>query len=148
MQAVRRNPDAIPVATPRIITQTGAVRLAQQRYVEAETLLREGSRLAEMHWPDAGFRFYAMSLLGASLAGQAKYADAEPLLLQGHQGLEQRQASMPPYLNPTRRVRESLERVVQLYEAWGKPTQASEWKKKLAEPAQASTTTQKNASEP
>ena len=132
MQAVRRNPEAIPAATPRIITQTGALRLAQHRYAEAETLLRQGSRLAEEHWPDAGFRFYAMSLLGASLAGQARYAEAEPLLLQGYRGLEQRQASMPPYLNPTRRVSESLGRLVQLYEAWGKPTDAAEWKNKLA----------------
>ena len=39
---------------------------------------------------------------------------------------------MPPILNAPRRVTESLERLVQLYEAWGKPAQAAEWKKKLA----------------
>ena len=111
----------------------GAVRLAQQKYAEAETLLRESSRLAEKRWPEAAYRFYVMSLLGASLAGQKKYADAEPLLLQGCQGLQQRQASLPPYLNPTRRITESLERLVQLYDAWGKPAQAAEWKQKLAE---------------
>jgi len=72
------------------------------------------------------------SLLGASLSGQGKYADAEPLLLQGYDGLVQQQASMPPYLNAPRRITESLERLVQLYDAWGKPTQAAEWKQKLA----------------
>jgi hypothetical protein len=117
---------------PQIIADLGAVRLAQQKYVEAETLLREGLRLTEKHDVDAGYRLYVMSLLGASLAGQKKYADAEPLLLQSCQGLQQRQASLSPHLNAPRRITESLERLGQLYDAWGKPAQAAEWKQKLA----------------
>jgi len=100
-------------------------------------LLRESSRRADKHFPDAGYRFYLVSLLGGSLAGQAKYAEAEPLLRQGYEGLVQRQASLPPILNAPRRVTESLERLVQLYDAWGKPAQAVEWKKKLADFQQA-----------
>ena len=73
-----------------------------------------------------------MSLLGASLSGQKNYADAEPLLLESCQGLQQRQASLAPHLNAPRRITESLERLVQLYDAWGKPAQAAEWKQKLA----------------
>ena len=46
--------------------------------------------------------------------------------------LQQRQASQPPYLNAPRRIAESLERLVQLYDACGKPAQAAEWKQKLA----------------
>ena len=80
---------------------------------------------------------------GGSLAGQAKYAEAEPLLRQGYEGLVQRQASMPPILNAPRRVTESLERLVQLYDAWDKPDQAAEWKKKLAEFQQAAKATEK-----
>jgi tetratricopeptide (TPR) repeat protein len=109
-KAMRRKPDNNPLANPRIITQLGSVRLAQEKYSAAETLLRESSRLVAKHWPDAAYQFYVMSLLGASLSGQKKYAEAEPLLLQGCQGLQQRQSSMPPYLNATRRVTESLER--------------------------------------
>ena len=78
----------------------GAVRLAQQKYAEAETLLRESSPLLEKHWPDAAYRFHVMSLLGASLSGQQKYAEAEPLLLQGFQGLQQRQPAFPPISAP------------------------------------------------
>ncbi|MGH7970599.1 MAG: protein kinase domain-containing protein, partial [Limisphaerales bacterium] len=77
LQAVRRKPDANPVVNPHVITRMGAVRLAQQRYAEAEILLSEGLRLAQRHWPDAAYRFYVMGLLGASLSGQKKYADAE-----------------------------------------------------------------------
>ena len=132
LQTVRRKPDASALSNPRIMTELGAVRLAQRNYVEAESLLREASPLVEKFWPDAAYRFYVMSLLGASLSGQKQYADAEPLLLQGCQGLQQRQASIPSGFRPTRRITESLERLVQLYDAWGQPAQAADWRQKLA----------------
>ncbi|HTL55957.1 MAG TPA: serine/threonine-protein kinase [Candidatus Limnocylindrales bacterium] len=138
MQGARRKPDANPMAIPRVIAQLGAVRLAQHKYVEAEGLLREGLGFAQKHWPNSGYYFYVMNLLGASLAEQGKYLEAESLLLESCQGLQLAQASMPSYLNPSRRVTESLERLVQLYDAWGKPAQAAEWKKKLVAVAQVS----------
>jgi hypothetical protein len=42
-----------------------------------------------------------------------------------------RRATTFPYLNPARRVSEALARLIHLYEAWGKPAQAAEWRKKL-----------------
>ncbi len=69
-QAMRRNPAYDPVENPRIIVQLGAVRLAQQNYAEATTLLREALQLTEKHDLDTGWRLYVMNLLGASLAGQ------------------------------------------------------------------------------
>jgi hypothetical protein len=147
-EAMRRNPAFNPLVNPWIITSLGAVRLAQQKYVEAETLLREGLRLTEKHDVDAGYRFYVMNLLGASLAGQKNYADAEPLLLESCQGLQQRQASLLPFLNAPRRITESLERLVQLYDAWGKPAQAAEWKQKLAAFQQANKSVEKKGAQP
>ena len=64
-----------------------------------------------------------MNLLGASLVGQKNYADAEPLLLQSCQELQQRQASLSPILNAPRRITESLERLVQLYTPGANPPQ-------------------------
>jgi tetratricopeptide (TPR) repeat protein len=148
LQALRRKPDANPLANPRIITQQGAVRLAQHKYAAAETLLREGLPLVEKCWPDQAYRFYVMSLLGASLAGQKKYSDAEPLLRQGCQGLRQRQGSIPNFLRPTRRVTESLERLVQIYDDWGRPAQAAEWKMKLAEFTQSVKATEMKGPQP
>ena len=49
----------------------------------------------------------------------------------------------PPILNAPRRITEALERLVQLYDAWGKPAQAAEWKQKLAEFQQAAKATEK-----
>ena len=60
----------------------------------------------------------------------------------------QRQASMPPYLNAPRRITESLERLLQLYDAWGKPAQAAEWKQKLAAFQQANPAAEKKGAQP
>jgi len=133
MEAIKRKPDANPIAIPRVLAQTGAVRLAQQKYAEAEELLREAFKLAQKHWPNTGYTFYVMDLLGGTLAGQGKYSEAEPLLLAGYHGVLRCQSSMPLYLNPTRRVAESLDRLVQFYEARGKSAEAADWKKKRAE---------------
>ncbi len=148
MEAMRRKPNANPMSHFLAMARLGSVRLAQGQWTEAEALLRESSRRADKLFPDAGYRFYLISLLGGSLAGQAKYAEAEPLLRQGYEGLVQRQASLPPYLNAPRRVTESLERLVQLYDAWGKPSQAAEWKKKLAESQQAAKADAKKGQKP
>jgi tetratricopeptide (TPR) repeat protein len=69
------------------------------------------------------------SLLGDSLMTQKKYADAEPLLLAGYEGMKQREDMIPA--PPKIHLTEALERLVQLYEAWGKKDQADEWRKKL-----------------
>ena len=82
------------------------------------------------------------------MAGQKNYADAEPLLLQGYQGLVPRRASLPPYLNAPRRITESLERLAQLYDAWGKPAPAAEWKQKLAAFQQTAKATERNGARP
>jgi tetratricopeptide (TPR) repeat protein len=133
MGAVRHKPESNPIAIPRVLAQVGAVRLAQGKYAEAEQLLREALRLAEKYWPASGYRFYVMNLLGGSLTGQAKYAEAEPLLLDSCRVLQLQQPGLPFYLNPIRRISEALERLVQLYDAWGKANQAAEWKKRSVE---------------
>jgi hypothetical protein len=68
-------------------------------------------------------------MLGNALLGQKKYAEAEPLLIAGYEGMKQREATIPPEGKP--RVTEALERVVQLYEATNKPDEAAKWRKKL-----------------
>ena len=148
VQAAERKPDGNPLANANTFINLGAVRLAQEQYADAEKRLRQGLPFVEKYWAKEAYRPYVMSLLGASLSGQKKYADAEPLLRQGYEGLVQRQASMPPYLNAPRRIAESLERLVQLYDAWGKPAQAAEWKQKLAAFQQANQAAEKKGVQP
>src|SRR5262249_43733679 len=61
---------------------------------EAETVLRECLAIRARKEPDAWTTPQTKSLLGASLLGQKKYADAEPFLLQGYEGLKQRGAKI------------------------------------------------------
>jgi hypothetical protein len=68
-------------------------------------------------------------LLGGSLLGQKKYADAEPLLLAGYEGMKQREDKIPPVGKI--RLTEALERLVQLYDATEQKEKAAEWRKKL-----------------
>ena len=65
----------------------------------------------------------------ADLLGQKNYADAEPLLLAGYEGMKAREAKIPPAGKP--RLTEAIQRLVDLYGAWGKPDQAAEWRKNL-----------------
>jgi len=76
-------------------------------------------RILKLEW----LRCYAMSLLGGALAAEGKYAEAEPLLVRGFEGMD------PPEAHAARK-REALERIVKLYEAWGKPGNAAEWRKR------------------
>jgi hypothetical protein len=73
--------------------------------------------------------FHTQSLLGAALLGQQRFADAEPLLQQGYEGMEQHQQKIPA--NAKAYLTEAQERLVQLYDVWGKAEKAAEWREKL-----------------
>ena len=80
---------------------------------------------------DYWLRFDAMSVLGGILLLQKEYDKAEPLLVSGHEGLHYRAGTIPAPFRP--RLRQTLERLVQLCDQWGKPEKASHWKEILAE---------------
>jgi eukaryotic-like serine/threonine-protein kinase len=105
--------------------------ISQRKFVEAEPLARECLALREKMIPDDWRTFNARSLLGGSLLGQKIYAEAEPLLLSGYEGLKQREDKIPPAGRA--RPQDALQRLMQLYEETGRPELAAEWKKKLAE---------------
>jgi tetratricopeptide (TPR) repeat protein len=92
-------------------------------------LLEYYSALGEKFQPDAWETFNTRSLLGGALLAQQKYADAEPLLLAGYEGLKQREKMIqPPDLVC---IPEAIERLVQLYEATGRKDEAAKWRKEL-----------------
>ncbi|HEV3277262.1 MAG TPA: serine/threonine-protein kinase [Terriglobia bacterium] len=101
--------------------------VSQGKFTESEPLAREALEFNRKKQPDDWPRFRAESLLGASLAGEKKYAEAEPLLLEGYQGMLARkdQMDVPNWYHLDR----AREWIVQLYQAWGKPAKAAEWKK-------------------
>jgi WD40 repeat protein/serine/threonine protein kinase/tetratricopeptide (TPR) repeat protein len=120
-------PDALVYAGG--LATLGSSLLERKRWIDAEPVLRECLVLHEKHEPDAWTTFNARSMLGGALYGQNKRAEAEPLLVQGYEGLKQRAAKIPKEGKP--RLAEALERLVQLYDAWGKPDQATRWRREL-----------------
>jgi len=91
--------------------------------------MRESLAIREKAAPDDWTRYDAMSLLGGSLLGQGRFAEAESLIVAGCEGMEARKSQIPV---PERFcLREAAARVVHLYEGWSKFEQAAAWKTKL-----------------
>ena len=102
---------------------------SQRKFAEAEPLAREAFDFYNKKQPDRSQRSRAESLLGASLAGEKKYAEAEPLLLNGYLGMlaRKKRIDIPDWYHLDR----AHEWIVQLYESWGKPAKVAEWRKKV-----------------
>jgi serine/threonine protein kinase len=124
----------LPADDPQLanaLAQLGLIMLQAGQAADAEPILRECLAIRQKKQPEAWTTFNTQSMLGGSLLGQKKYAEAEPLLLAGYQGMHERQATIPA---PGQvRVIEALERLVQLYDALGKKDTADEWRSKLEE---------------
>jgi eukaryotic-like serine/threonine-protein kinase len=101
---------------------------SQGKFSESEPLAREALEFYRTKQPDTWQLFRAESLLGASLAGQRNYAEAEPLLLDGYKGMLARKAriDVPDWYHLER----AHDWLLQLYQAWGKPEKAAEWRQK------------------
>ena len=117
------------ISLASLLSQLGDCLLREGRHVEAEGILRECLSIRESEQPDAWTTANARSLVGGALSGQKRYADAEPLLIAGYEEMKRREASIPA--TSVFRMREAGERIVALYEAWGKPEKASEWRERV-----------------
>ena len=88
--------------------------LEAEDYGQAESKARDCLAIREKampgHWLTANIR----SMLGGALLGQKKYAEAEPLLVAGYEGMAKLKATIPP--QGTIRVAEALDRLVKLYD--------------------------------
>jgi serine/threonine protein kinase len=101
----------------------------QQKHRQAENVLRDCLAIWQKKHPDDWITFGLESMLGGSLLGQKRFAEAETRLVHGYQGMKQREDKIPAAAKP--RVTQALKHVVQLYEAWDKADQAAEWRAKL-----------------
>jgi serine/threonine protein kinase/lipopolysaccharide biosynthesis regulator YciM len=100
--------------------------LDARRWAEAEAAARECLEIRTRQRPDDWLRFRTMSQLGAALAGQRKHAEAEPLLLDGYEGLAARAARTPA---PKQKdLADAAAQIAAFYEASGQPAKAAEWR--------------------
>jgi serine/threonine protein kinase len=109
------------VALGSALTENGQAK-------EAELILRQGQKyrhdnFPRGHWLTAN----AESLLGGCLTALGKYDEAESLLLHAHGDLRAARDTPPV------RLRQAGERIVRLYEAWGKPEKAAAWRERPAD---------------
>jgi eukaryotic-like serine/threonine-protein kinase len=104
----------------------GGLYLKQRKYAAAERLLREALNSHDKGKTQTWVRYNCQSLLGASLTGEKKYAEAEPLLLSGYEGMLQRKATIPWERRSV--LNNGSEWIIQLYENWRKPDKAAEWR--------------------
>jgi eukaryotic-like serine/threonine-protein kinase len=107
------------------------VYVLRGKFAESEPLMRQILEFDEKKQADSWLRYRAESLLGASLAGQKKYGEAEPLLLKGYQGMLARKEQVG-WMGTASWYQLALARewIVRLYQAWGKPEKAADWKKR------------------
>jgi len=126
--AYRRRPD--PADLVDALGSLGMTLTGRGKFAEAEAILREALALCEKKDPDAWATAHARSLLGAAVLGQRRYADAEPLLTAGYEGMLRRAAKVPPVRRA--RLAEAADRLVELYAAWGKPAEAARWRAERA----------------
>ena len=115
---------------PDTIDTAADLALAYQsegKFRKSEPLARQVLEFDRNERPDDWQRFRAEALLGASLTGQKKYSEAEPLLLEGYRGMVARKDRMaaPDWYHLDR----AREWISQLYQAWDKPDKLAEWKK-------------------
>jgi eukaryotic-like serine/threonine-protein kinase len=98
-----------------VLASTSLDLLNAGEFPEAEKLLRECLAIRAKNAPDLWSTFNAKSMLGGTLLGQKKYADAESLLFAGYDGLRERQAKIPDAGKV--RLAEAESRLAELFEA-------------------------------
>jgi len=120
----------LPKDSPQLadqLAQFGLLLLQVKAFPGAEPLFRECLAIREKHIPDSWLSFNAQSLLGGALLGQKKYAEAEPLLLKGYEGMKTRAKTVKEGGGELR-IPQALDRLIELYTALNKPDEVKKWR--------------------
>jgi eukaryotic-like serine/threonine-protein kinase len=122
----------LPPSSPQLaglLARAGSTLLRAKAWSKAEPLLRASLAIGGKTAPNDQQTFATESLLGSVLLGQNQYAAAEPLLIQGYEGMKAREAKIPV---PGRaKLTEAGARIIELYDVWNKPEKVAQWKAKL-----------------
>ncbi len=107
------------------ISYTGLGRVANEKgdYAAAERLLNQALEIGRRAFPGGHWRInVAESLLGDCRLRTGRYAEAEPLLLESYRALKSRRGERAVITQAT------LDRLVDLYQAWGRPEEAAKFR--------------------
>ncbi|HEV3342954.1 MAG TPA: tetratricopeptide repeat protein [Pirellulales bacterium] len=131
MHLALRQPD---VAEPLLVEVLDGLALGPDDPIRAFTvgLLQQTFDLRAEMAPDSWNTFNTQSLLGGALLGQRKYAEAELLLVTGHEGMKAREATIPQTDGGELRIPEAIDRLIELYTATNEPEEAKRWRSERA----------------
>ena len=95
---------------------------------QAESMIEECLRIRHLHSGTLDWQFAELdSIRGGCLVARETYAEAESLLLDSH-------AVLSRHFNPTDRVmRETCQRLAELYAAQGRPVDAAAWRDRIVD---------------
>jgi hypothetical protein len=115
--------------TAALEADLGDCLLHENKFAEAEALLRARVALGQREAPEDWMTFHARSLLGGALLGQKKCTEAEGLLVEGYEGMKEREAQIPKRSRV--HLTEALERLLRLADFTGKKGDATKWQREL-----------------
>jgi len=130
-QANKPYGDSADVACANEFAAWASWLLSEKRFAEAESLGRKSLVIREKELPEHWSTFNIRSMVGEILFRQNKYTEAEPFIVSGYEGLKQRYDRIPEASK--HHLKEALQRLVLLYEATNRSTQATDHKLKLPE---------------
>jgi non-specific serine/threonine protein kinase/serine/threonine-protein kinase len=108
--------------------------MEQKKFAEAEQIARERLAIRVKTTPDSWALYFMKSLLAEALLPQKKYAEAEPLLLEAYEGMTRSTPGAGTRQNARsaeNRLTETVQRLIALYQATGKPEEAEKWKREV-----------------
>jgi serine/threonine protein kinase len=117
----------LPKDSPQLaglMARFGLSLLELRAFDDAEPLLRECLSIREKKEPEAWTTFNTLSMLGGALLGQKKYADAEPLLVKGYEGMKAHEKAIP---QGATRLPEALDRLIDLHTATNQPEEVKKY---------------------
>jgi serine/threonine protein kinase/tetratricopeptide (TPR) repeat protein len=122
-----------PPDSPQLASEMASLSLTLlqlRAFADAESLLHECLEIRAKAQPNLWSTFNTQSMLGAAFLGQKKYAEAEPLLLQGYEGLKAREKTIPPA--GAIRLPEAIDRLIDFYDATEQRENAQKWRSERA----------------
>jgi tetratricopeptide (TPR) repeat protein len=98
----------------------------QKKFVDAESALRQCLAIRQQQQPEGWTTYNIQVLLGEILLLEQKYAEAEPFLKRGYEGLKASTDAIPPEAR-SQRLTEAVARLIALYTALKRPEEVQAW---------------------
>ncbi|MBL8888742.1 MAG: tetratricopeptide repeat protein [Planctomycetaceae bacterium] len=129
----QRDANAAPLVLAGQLINAGIGFVRMEQWDKAEPLLRECAELRREHLPKAWNTYYAISALGEVRFRQGFLEEAEPLLLEGAEGIGT--AKFPDGMvssgEAKQRIQQAYERLIRYYETTSNHAALGIWREKL-----------------